>query len=257
MKKYIFLVWSCLFFACGDDGNSIHPKVGDILSEYIEDNLDFPLVRDSLIACAAGGAGNASLSSEKPISIFFYPEGNASNYQYFETESINVDPDDLSKYENKSLTDLPLFNGYLRYFLRESIDENIWCRVTYVKDDRLHISNAIRLKYNDLPTEFNTSLLEINQDEKLSPIFSWEDGNVAENAIYFQVISDAENDLLSGTYTYDKHFQFYNLENVVLNIRNINPDSKLKIDEGYSFLMMGVSSDNWVNLIIEEPFDTR
>lgn len=257
MKKYIFLFLCCFTFACGDDEQILLPEETEILSDYIERNSNFPLIRDSLIACAAGGQENFMVDEERPISIFFYPEGNADNFAYFETESIGVDPDDLSQYKNKILPDSPLLNGYLRHFLREAIDQNIWCRVTFIKDEELYISNAIRLKYNDLPTEFNRDLLQLNQDDILSPIFTWEDGLIAENAIYFHVISDTENNLISGTYTFEKQFQFYNLENVVLNIRDVNPSPKLELDEDYKFLLMGVSLDNWVNLIIEESFDTR
>jgi hypothetical protein len=246
---------SCLLFSCGDKKEILPPT--DTLASYIEENASLPLIRDSLIACAAGGQEDFMVNDERPISIFYYPEGNAANFLYFETETIAVNPDDLSQYRKKDLPDAPILNGYLRHFSRAAITENIWCRVSFIKDGQLHISNAIRLKYNDLPTEFNPELLAINQAETLSPIFNWQDGRIAENAIYFQVISDADNNLLSGTYTYEKTFQFYNLDNVVLNIRDITPPPTLAAEEDYTFLMMTVSTDNWVNLIIEKGFDTR
>lgn len=255
MKKYILLFVCCFFFSCDDE--DLPPTPIDILSDYIEQNSSFPLVRDSLIACAAGGQEGFMFNEERPISIFYYPEGNAAEFLYFETESIDLDPDDLSNYRLRTLPDSPIFNGFLRHFSRQAIDQNIWCRVTFIKDDQLFISNAIRLRYNDSPSEFNPTLLELNQDDKLSPIFSWEDGLVAENAIYFHVVSDAENNLLSGTYTFEKQFQFYNLENVVLNIRDVTPAPELMPNADYNFLLMGVSRENWVNLIIEESFDTR
>ncbi len=256
MKKFFgIFVLSCFLLSCGD--NEEDPLPTETLSDYITQNENFPLVRDSLIACAAGGQENFLVNEELPISIFFYPEGNASTFTYFETDSINVNPDDLSQYKIRDLSDEPLLNGFLRHFLRAPIDRNIWCRVSFIKDDQLHISNAIRLKYNNQPSEFNLDLLTINQDENLSPIFNWQEGQFGENAIYFHVVSDATNNLLSGTYTFERMFQFYNLDNVVLNIRDITPPPALVPDEDYTFLLMGVSSDNWVNLIIETPFDTR
>jgi len=254
MQKYTLIFFCCLLFSCGDDKEEVSPIT---LADYITQNSTFPLVRDSLIACAAGGQEHFMINDERPISIFYYPEGNASNFLYFETETIEVNPDDLSQYKIKTLPDAPILNGYLRHFSRAAIEQNIWCRVSFIKDEQLHISNAIRLKFNDLPTEFNPTLLAINQDDQLSPIFNWEDGHIAENAIYFQVISDSDNNLLSGTYTFERQFQFYNLENVVLNIRDINPPPALLPEEDYTFLLMGVSADNWVNLIIEKSFDTQ
>jgi len=256
MKKYTLLLVLILFFACGED-EEVPVILPATLEDYIEDNSDFPLVQDSLIACAAGGQEEFMVNEERPISIFFLPEGNATEFLYFETDSIEVDPDDLSQYKTVTLPDFPLFNGFLRHFTRPAIDRNIWCRVSFIKDYPIYISNKIRLKYNDFPTEFNPGLLEINQDEKLSPVFAWEEGQSSENAIFFQVVSDADKNLLSGTYTFEQEFQFYNLENVVLNVRDITPAPALLPDEDYSFLLMGVSIDSWVNLIIEESFDTR
>lgn len=243
-----------LLLSCGDKTDTFPTET---LATYISQNATFPLIRDSLIACAAGGQEDFMIDEERPISIFYYPEGNARDFLYFETADIAVDPDDLSQYKMKTLPDAPILNGYLRHFARAATDQNIWCRVSFIKDEQLYISNAIRIKYNDLPTEFNPGLLTINQAERLAPIFNWQDGRITENAIYFQVISDADNNLLSGTYTFEQQFQFYNLENVVLNIRDITPAPMLVPENDYNFLMMAVSSDNWVNLIIEKDFDTE
>ena len=67
------------------------------------------------------------------------------------------------------------------------------------------------------------------------------------------MVTDAQNNLLSGTYTYEKLFTYYNLENVVLNVTRENPPSLLS-NNSYSFTMMGVSLDNWVNLVIQKDF---
>ena len=89
------------------------------------------------------------------------------------------------------------------------------------------------------------------------PEFTWQDGAIVENVIYFQVIQDDRGDLLSGTYTFDKHFKFYDLSNVVLNIRDLQPAPVLEEGRSYKFIMMGVSEDNWVNLVMEKDFQAK
>ena len=44
------------------------------------------------------------------------------------------------------------------------------------------------------PTEWN-NLVTIDFTENTSPKFSWQDGIYKENEIYFQVVSDVNNDL--------------------------------------------------------------
>ena len=85
------------------------------------------------------------------------------------------------------------------------------------------------------------------------PNFSWEDGSYSDTKIYFQVVSDDENNLISGTYTFESMFQFYDLENVVLNITKGTPDM-LERSADYNFTLMGVSEDNWVNLFSQKSF---
>jgi len=78
------------------------------------------------------------------------------------------------------------------------------------------------------------------------PFFSWQDGLYDDTKIYFQVVSDAQRNLLSGTYTFDKMFTYYELDNVVLNITKNTPPV-LSDGNPYEFTLMGVSEDNWVN----------
>lgn len=85
------------------------------------------------------------------------------------------------------------------------------------------------------------------------PLFSWQDGVYTDSVIYFQVVSDVTGDLLSGTYTTAKQFQYYNVDNVVLNITRTTPPI-LVPDSDYKFTLMAVSEDNWVNLISQLNF---
>lgn len=235
---------------CGSDDE----PVNDSLSTYLNDS---GLTRvNELIACASGGQSEVFASSTHPIAIFFLPEGNATNFRYFETDNLETDKSDFAAYHEVSLNDVPVFGGFLRYFEREPITTERWSIVTYVDEGNVHYSNPIRLKFPVKPTEFNPSLLTFDQSEKLSPRFTWQDGRVAENAIYFHAITDSNGDLVSGTYTTEKTWQFYDLSNVVLNIRDVTPAPALISNEQYQYHMLAVSLDNWVNLITQRNFNT-
>lgn len=225
------------------------------LFDYIQIS-GLTLVKNDLIACAASGQVGFLGDQEKRTSVFFYPEGDAHTFKYFESSSEDIDPNDYGFYTEKTLSDLPVFNGYLRRFQRAENEMPIWCLVTFIRNGALHISNPIKLKLPDIPTEFNTNLLDVDLRDQLSPNFSWNDGLIDENEIYFHVISDVDGNLISGTYTFEKQFQFYNLENVVLNIRNVVPAPVLESANTYKMTIMGVSIDNWVNVIMEKSFDT-
>ena len=217
------------------------------LQEYL--NVNSGLIADEVIACAASDKNDASTSY-----IFYYPIFGASEIQYFETEDTNVNEKDFSLYKKRVLQKEDVFNGYLERFIRSDIEE-VWSIITYKTNGKLHKSNPIRLKHQSKPTEWNNKVTT-DFTEKTSPKFSWEDGIHKENEIYFQVVSDIENNLLSGTYTYDKWFKYYQLDNVVLNVTTEKPPV-LVINTDYNFTMMGVSLDNWVNLVIEKKFSIQ
>lgn len=255
MKKLIyFFILALSFAACKEELPTLVDK--DNLAIYISENEAFPLVKDSLIACALGGQSTFLEDDQFPLSILFYPEGEPKNFRYFESSSANIDPNDYSNYQLQNLSEQPIFNGYLHSFQRTEISENLWGLVTYEKDGKLYISNPIHLKFPETKTEFNNGLLTLDQSDNLEPRFTWEDGEQKDNVIYFHVILDENGDLLSGTYTFDRTFQFYNLSNVVLNIRDTNPPPALEPNSKYTFVLMGVSVDNWVNLVIAKPFET-
>lgn len=224
------------------------------LLAYVDDSA-LPM-SDQLIACAGGGEPDQLNRPDDPISVYYYPIEGARNFKYFETESINLDPADLSLYQKINLEDTPLFNGYLRYFRNIPLTEERWARITYETSDSLHVSNAIRLKYPILPTEYDNSKVVVTQDGT-NPTFSWADHQNDLDVIFFQVISDRNDNLISGTYTFDKTFTFYDLSNVVLNIRDVSPAPALEPQTSYKFTLMTVSSDNWVNLIAEQEFTTE
>lgn len=239
MKFHLILI-ILVFLSCTKDPST--PVIKSNLGDYLEENSAFGLVKDSLIACAVGGENVLLTTPDFPISILFYPKGDASDFRYFETENGNVDPSDYSNYEYLELNNFPVFNGYLRGFERPETDDR-WGLVTYLKDGELNISNPIRIKYQEKPTEDNPSLLEVNSVAPLSPLFTWSDGMIDENVIFFQVVLDKNGNLLSGTYTLQNQFQFYDLSNVVLNITAMQQAPNLSPNEEYTFVLMGVSED--------------
>lgn len=235
---YFIVVLICI--SCTKEDLEVYSNLEEYIS--LQNNID----QIDVIACAASDR----LDSEKTF-IFFYPVIGASDIKYFETKNTEADKNDFSLYTEVNLRKEPVFNGYLERFVRES-DVEVWCVVTYEVNGVLRTAQPIRLKHQTKFTEWIESV-SIDNSDVLQPIFSWNDGNIDENEIYFQVLSDARNNLLSGTYTYDRWFQYYNLQNVVLNVTRETPPD-LMLNNNYNFTLMAVSIDNWVNLVIQKEF---
>lgn len=242
LLKCFFISIVLLFVAsCSQDNDISTPRN---LQEYLDVNSS--LENAEVIACAASDKTLITKSY-----VFYYPEEGATDIRYYETDSISQNKADFSLYKRKMLAQEPVSGGYLEKFIR--IDENeTWCLVTYKTDGKIHKSNPIKLKNNTKPTEWKDTV-RIAYPQTLHPKFSWDDGQILENDIYFQIVTDADNTFLSGTYTTDKWFEYYNLDNVVLNITTNTPPALIKDDE-YNFTLMGVSEDNWVNLVLEKTF---
>lgn len=235
-----FLAVFVTLSACSENDENSSINLSSILAIYNDSQLD------EVIACAASDKSSSAISH-----IYYYPIPEAFNVQYFETANTNVDPNNFSNYHLKSLSTEDVFGGYLKRFVRSGSNE-VFSIVTFETEGKFHKSNPIRLKQTSQPTEYHMNVM-IDESESLMPIFTWSDGMVTENAIYFQVISDENNEFISGTYTFDLWFQYYRLSNVVLNINRNIPESLISQNE-YHFSMLAVSLDNWVNLIIEKPF---
>ena len=234
----------CLFvFSCSETDTEIDSSL-----EAYTQNKSFET--GAVIACAASDNDNNS-----DVLIFYYPEVGASNARLYQTSSADVDKDDFINYEQVFSDSQPIFNGYLSHFIQESQVER-WFIVTFELDNDIKISNPIRSKQILKPTLWE-DIVSINQEEPGMPVFEWQANITGDNAIYFQVVSDAQDNLLSGTYTNQEHFQYYVLDNVVLNItREITP--MLILDVAYRFTLMDVSADNWVNVVtINKNFINR
>ena len=239
MVRFYLLVIVYLLVGCSNDALQ---EDANILENSLASK---EIVRDNVIACAALDQNNDN------ISVFFYPRPGVTNIQYFETENVQVDK---NNFENYSAVIFPLqnvFNGYLQKFDVKAVEEK-WAIVTFDEGGKTHLSNPIRLKQFTKPTEYLPQNLAVSQPTDAG-IFTWEDGRYDDTQIYFQVVSDAQDNFISGTYTFDKMFQFNNLDNVVLNINKGIP-RPLQEGNTYRITLMGVSEDNWVNLIAEKSF---
>ncbi|WP_407556635.1 hypothetical protein [Winogradskyella sp. 4-2091] len=244
MKKLKFIFIALLIVSCSSDGNTSDDSI--ILSDYIENRI---FENGAVIACAGNDVNDANT-----LEVYFYPENNASNFRLYQTSSTDVDPNDFSNYTQVINSDLPLFNGYLRKFVATYTSER-WFVVSVEIDDEIKLSNPIRSKNQSQPMLFSDQI-NINHDESLMPVFNWDINSESNNAIFFQVLSTTDDDLISGTYTYENQFQYYNTSNVVLNITNGTPPN-LTQGQDYKFTIMDVSEDNWVNELFVLQFTAQ
>ena len=245
MYRICFLLIILIGLGCSTD------KEQD-LSLTLDDSLVGKQIElDNVIACAA------SNENDNLVSVFFYPRDGATNITYYETVDSKVDKNIFENYYPLEPPMFDVFNGYLRKF-EVSVSEEKWVVVAFDENGKTHLSNPIRLKQDTKPTEYlpqNISIDTTNMNATM-PTFSWKDGSYTDSKIYFQVVSDDQNNLLSGTYTFEKMFQYYELENVVLNI-TIGTPTALKNGTSYGFTLLAVSEDNWVNLFSEIDFEVN
>lgn len=241
MRNLIALIFVSFLMSCvSDDSESILFINEHILSEFISDKTFF---ENEVIACSAS-------DNEVPdlINVYFYPEMGSKDFRLY--ESFAEDGKDFSKYQLVNLNPEPLFQGAMQVFKIRT--QGKWFVVTFELDSTIEISTPIRSKVFSQPTIWS-DVVTINQEESLMPVFSWDINSVENNAIFFQVIATEDLQFLSGTYTQENKFQYYNLNNVVLNVTQGTPPNLLK-GETYVFTLMDVSLDNWVNEVIMTPF---
>lgn len=200
----------------------------------------------AVIACAASAADDANV-----VLVYFYLEAGATNVKFFETNRLDVDQNDYANYNVLDLTATALFEGTIYQFTRPFASEQ-WVIVTYELEGEIKISNPIRTKNISKPSVWNDAVT-IDQQEVAMPKFTWADNAFGDNAIYFQVVSTIDNGFLSGTYTNENQFQYYNTSNVILNVTTTTPPN-LTAGLPYKFTLMDVSEDNWVNAVVQKTF---
>lgn len=242
MNAIKYLVLACVVIACNQDDIDDNASSITTLADLVALNT---VQIDNVIACASGS------ENENEFIAYVYPRPGASELRYFETIDATVDKNDYQQYVPVALETGNLFNGFLRTFTNQSEQEK-WVIISFLEGGELHLSNPIRIKHQTQNTLF-TDQVTIDQSQVGMPLFSWTPIINEEDAIYFQVVSDVSNDLLSGTYTFEDNFRYYKLDNVVLNVTQETPPA-LENEETYGFLLMGVSEDNWVNSLAQRAF---
>jgi len=255
MRKILIFGTFVFFLSSCKKEKAIESYNTSILSEYIKSESKQFALTHQLIACAASTELADPEQATFPISVFYYPVIGAFDIKYFEINSAGNNQNNYENYIFKDLQKFPVFNGYLGRF-KCNVPQDTWCIVTYKTTGKLHICNPIKIKHLSQPTLFSPQVITV-QDNGVQPQFTWGDSTSINNAIYFQVVSDEAGNLISGTYTYDKYWNFYDLSNVVLNIRDVNPIPTLASSTNYNFTLMGVSVDNWVNLAGGRSFVTQ
>lgn len=246
---FFFALVAVSFAGCKKD----QTPCPDCLDTYLDGLSD--LERDDLIACAGGTSTTFVGDSVNPVSVFFYPEAGATEFRYFETASINVDNKDYGLYTEKNYQLTDLFQGTMKKFNHPLMTDERWGIVTFKTAGKIHVCNPIRLKASVAPTVNISSITQIT-DNGVTPAFNWSAENEPNNVIYFSIVSDTLETLISGTYTYDKFWTFYDLSNVVLNVTP-SPNPTLFPSTPYNYTMMGVSEDNWVHTFAAKPFTTQ
>jgi len=240
-KNYLFVFFLLILFSCKNDDNELTET---ILEDYLELNTDKTL--DEVIACAASNETNPT-----DVNVYYYPITGSSEFRYYETESTDLDPDDFSNYTLQDFPTEAILGGKLAQFSRTT-DHEAWGIVTYLSDGKIHKSNPIRLKQLSVPTEYSMNIA-VDISEITSPKFTWEESSSMEDVIYFQAMAESTGSFVSGTYTTELCFRYYDTSNVVLNI---NTETPPELDSSKTYIMniMGVSEDNWVNLHARATF---
>ena len=233
-KFFTFVFLSTMVLSCSTGDSEDSPSIEDVTLAANLVNKEF--VIDNVIACAASNE-NPSLTS-----VFLYPRDGVTNIDYYYTNSLDVDKNDYTAYVRGDADLINVFNGFLLKYEIAPIQEQ-WVIVVFEENGIINLSNPIRIKHLSKPTEYLPENVAINATTTM-PIFDWEDGSFDDSVIYFQAVLTENN---------DKSFQFYNLDNVVLNITEEQPPS---LEEGlnYGFTLLAVSEDNWVNLFAERTF---
>ncbi|GAB5398900.1 MAG: hypothetical protein Aureis2KO_04850 [Aureisphaera sp.] len=241
ISKILILLLTLTACSESDDASEMDTEV-QTLAEMVASG---PVEFEGVISCAAG------TENENEVIVYVYPRPGVTNIRYFETATADVNPTNYENYMELEVNAEDYFNGYLMQIPRQTTDEK-WVIVTFEEDGVLQVSNPIRLKHRTQNTQFRDGF-HVGATATGMPLFSW--GNIATpfDAIYFQIVSNANNDLLSGTYTHEATFQYYKTENVVLNITQDTPPD-LEAGMEYNFTVLAVSEDNWVNFIGQKGF---
>lgn len=243
MKNTILYILSIIVLAFNTSCNNDDPTPTNLKS-YLNSKSN---KIDDVIACAA------SSEDEKQTLVYFYPRPNTSNFRLYLANSSEILKTDTENYTLQNIEDKSAIGNTLRVFTINSEQQQVWAIVSFEENNQISYSNPINLKHISSPTIYNDDII-ITKNE--NPSFEWENilgKDNTTNAIFFEVINNNQNQLISGTYTLEPKYEYLNNQNVVLIITPENT-TKLNPSEDYEFLVLGVSEDNWVNFISTTSF---
>lgn len=223
----------------------------DQLSEVAEESL---VSQRAMTVMAGGGEYKFEDDLKYPVYIHFLHEGGASNYRFFETEDIDVDPMDYSAYkEVKGAPTEGIFNGFMQVLkLKESHDR--WGILTYSLGDSLRLSSPVEIKAIDRETQTLGNFLEIDEDGD-TPTFSWSDGSFQESDYFVFVLTNEAGEAISSGRLNEKAWTFYNASALAENLL-ASPEPLLELEKAYSFTVFGVTASGWMNIMVTKSFST-
>lgn len=241
---FTILFLTLILFACKNDDTISDTS---IFSEYLKTKKS---IAEEVIACAA------SSKNKEQILVYFFPETNTSSYKLYLLTNLEHPKTDFKHYALQAQTSKITVANTLRSFQVDAITSETWAIVSFEKNNEIHYSNPINLKHQKSPTIYHSNITITIDTDKLH--FTWPNmpGNdTTENAIFFEIVTTENNQLISGTYTTENNYTYLDNSNVVLTITP-NNTQKLNSNTNYGFAVMGVSEDNWVNFIAEKDFTT-
>lgn len=256
MKATLLFLTALTLLACDSfeiQPNNLQPQVqptmGQNLAAYLTAS-QLAVQEDSLIACAFSGDYGflpGGLPGEMrvlayayfPDVMFFYFRAEAGAGTAFTDFRFLPAPEAQ-----------PVANNFFEVLPRSAEGGNFI--VAHRRGSRLFISNVIELK-PDQPTVDGSGDLVVDLSAPANPDFSW-GPDPGDNAIFFELLTDASGNVVSGTYTTEPSFRYYDLSNVVLNVSPGVPPAALPTDNAYRMTVMGVGGNNWVNFMLDVEF---
>ena len=233
------------------------PADGQSLSSFIRSN-NLTEQPDSLIACAFSG-DHAFLpqglgDDARILSYSYFPEGD---FLYFHSTDEVAASADLSHYIfRRALGARNVASGFFEVIplAQPAVGTFERMMVARVIGGKVYLSNPIFIKGEDEPTTAFRGELATEDAASGNPGFSWPE-SPGDNVIYFQLLTDGNNRVVSGTYTVEPEFTYYQTDNVVLNVSPGVPPATLPTTNGpYRMTVMGVGANNWVNFIRDVGF---
>ncbi|WP_298416890.1 hypothetical protein [uncultured Kordia sp.] len=193
-------------------------------------------------------------TNHEDVYLMYYVEDDAFNIKFYETESLDVDENEYSNYQQVIYQRQSVFNGFFQQVVEFNATEK-WMIITYRLNNVTKISNPIRIKHEQQPTIWESDGITIDQQVSGSPAFTWDVNPTNSNAVYFQIVSQAGN-VLSATHTNENQFQYYDTSNVGLDITEGTPPA-LTQGEYYYINLLDIGQDNWINRLLVVGFEAE